>query len=753
MKFKYSIIAMAVILLGVTACSDQFLEEKRDYNNLIPVDIYKDKVQAGAVFAVIYKQILGAYNSPLCGADPLMRQGVNTGGQQYFLTEEIPSGYVSSNIVGDGKYNGNNDKTTKAGNHINNPPYWNDPSNGGTNANFNNFTRKTLFPTVYLINDYILAIDRSRSLIDDDDFWDALKGQAIFARAWLYFDAIRLWGGVPYYCTETDTPLPTDRSLRMSIQDCIDKICADFKTASELLPPKWDANNEGRFTSVAALAMISRARLYAASPVFNASWDNTGSTRWQAALDAGLAAETAANAAGYGTSVNNIDSWDKAFYNYDGMTFNPEAIIKVPKSDASGGVGNTWENYIRPGVVRNGTQAGLPAPEQMIGLFPLKNGKRPTVDNGYNDEKFYRNRDPRFYRTFAFSGCEWPGTDIQVWLYAYKYDATTYRYTDGSSGDNGAMKKSRAIVWKMSDPNVATASLTASTTDILEYRYAEILLNVAECYAAKGDAGNCLNYLKKIRQRVGIDAADNYGLGSISDSYALIEAVLYERFVELAYEGKRTWDMKRWLLYEGGAGFDPRLVAIDGNNIYNPEEAYGMGWKLYNGTNGRPTYTKTDNVLTRLGLSRYSGTKHRGKIWGYDLSTAHAVTETNHPLKNHSDLLAVPPIKRDMDEDIRNAAFDKLETFYTNAGLVTIEPANVNIGLKYAMDSGNNAKEQGFLFAWRGWYYIYPIHYDMYTLGKGNVWITQTEGWMTANANPSGTIAEQDGTYVYCLPE
>lgn len=748
--FIYILLATCALFSNF-ACSDSFLEEKRDYNNLIPLDIYKDPAQADAVFATIYKQLLERYSMPLCGADPLMRQDQATGGRQYVLTEEIPSGYVNSGIVGDNRYNGDNHKRTKAGNHVDNPPYWNDPRG---NANYNNFTRYTLFPTVYLINDYIVEIDRTgRSLYDNKEFWDGLKGQAIFARAWLYFDAIRIWGGVPYYSTEIDSPMPGDRSTRMPIPDCIEKICSDFLAASELLPAKWDAENDGRFTSVAALAMISRVRLYAASPVFNASWD-TGSERWQAALEAGLAAEQAANVAGYGTSVTNIDTWDRAFYGYNG-TFNPEAILKIPKSDlTTAGTFNKWEGFIRPGVVANTAGAGLPAPEQMINLFPMKDGKRPTVVNGYDEEKFYRNRDPRFYKTFAFSGCEWPGTNTQIWLYAYKYNGTEFRFTDGTTNDNGAQKKSRAVVWKMSDPNVPVGGESTAGTDILEYRYAEILLNIAECYAAKGDVGNSTEYLKKVRQRVGIDAADNYGLGNISGKYAMIEAVLYERFIELAYEGKRPWDMRRWLLYEGGAGFDPRLTAIDGNNIYNPESAYGIGWKLYNGKNGKPEYSKTNNVLTKLGLPRFSGTKHVSKVWAYNLGTAYNVSgPDNHPLNDNVDLLAVTPIKRDMNEAARNAAFDKLEAFYAAAGLQTVDP-HTALGAKYGMDSGGNTKEQNFVFAWRGWYYVYPIHYDAYTPGKGNDWIEQTEGWMRANANPSGASAdEQDGTYIYCTPE
>lgn len=109
-----------------------------------------------------------------------------------------------------------------------------------------------------------------------------------------------------------------------------------------------------------------------------------------------------------------------------------------------------------------------------------------------------------------------------------------YRYTDGRKGDGGAQGKSRALVWKMSDPNIAIGSESISGTDVMEYRYGELLLNLAECYAAQGNAGECLKYLGMIRARVGISSANNYGLGSISDRYQLLKAVLNERQIELA---------------------------------------------------------------------------------------------------------------------------------------------------------------------------------------------------------------------------
>jgi len=112
----------------------------------------------------------------------------------------------------------------------------------------------------------------------------------------------------------------------------------------------------------------------------------------------------------------------------------------------------------------------------------------------------------------------------------------------------------------MSNPAADSAvGYAYSNTSIFEYRYAELLLNIAECYAAKGDIGNATLYLGKIRARVGIPSANNYGIGTLQSKYAALEACLYERRVELAYEGKRFWDMQRWMLYDN--------IAASGNTV------------------------------------------------------------------------------------------------------------------------------------------------------------------------------------------
>lgn len=63
--------------------------------------------------------------------------------------------------------------------------------------------------------------------------------------------------------------------------------------------------------------MAARARLFMASPIFNADQIIRGE-RWKQATEACLAALQAADKAGYGTSVKDIESWDRAFYGFNG---------------------------------------------------------------------------------------------------------------------------------------------------------------------------------------------------------------------------------------------------------------------------------------------------------------------------------------------------------------------------------------------------------------------------------------------------
>lgn len=90
-----------------------------------------------------------------------------------------------------------------------------------------------------------------------------------------------------------------------------------------------------------------------------------------------------------------------------------------------------------------------------------------------------------------------------------------------------------------------------SSTDWIELRYAEVLLNYAEAAAEIGETGEALAILKQIRKRAGILAGNdqNYGLKQGMAKTEMIDAILLERKLEFAFEGKRYWDLRRRKLF------------------------------------------------------------------------------------------------------------------------------------------------------------------------------------------------------------
>ncbi|ULT41411.1 hypothetical protein KRR40_43285 [Niabella defluvii] len=70
--------------------------------------------------------------------------------------------------------------------------------------------------------------------------------------------------------------------------------------------------------------------------------------------------------------------------------FNKEALIVQLLSSTNTntiGINNSWENSVRPTDYKGG--GGLAAPKEMLDLFPLADGSRPTVANGYVDTFFF----------------------------------------------------------------------------------------------------------------------------------------------------------------------------------------------------------------------------------------------------------------------------------------------------------------------------------------------------------------------------
>ncbi|HSC55037.1 MAG TPA: RagB/SusD family nutrient uptake outer membrane protein [Phnomibacter sp.] len=643
---KKALYVLAFIAATVgTGCKKDFLEELKVYDKY-DESVFTNDVQTGWYVDRMYNYCFASYKSPTQAFVGLYND------EKTRQTEEI-GGTVGNWI--------NPNKTLQTGTDAD--AYYGSTLTGSA--------QNTPYTRIRYANFLLEKIDGVGQALPES-FRKTSKGQMYFLRGLQYFDLVRMYGGVPLEL-KVNNASSEDQSIRTpraTATEVFEQIVKDFDSAAVNLPATWPATDYGRFTSAAALAMKSRVLLTAASPLFNTDWDNSGSARWQAALDAGLAAETALTAAGYGLYGTTAKDWSEMTFKVDNG-FNKEAIMVQLLSSTqttSVGANNSWENGIRP-KDHNGSGNGVTAPKGMLDLFPLADGRRPTVANGYVDTFFFENRDPRFYRTFAFSGAKW-GTKTNAnkvsWFYRWKASAGASAST--YSGNN--QTSSPAVVRKMSNPAADTTLLAFSGTDIFEYRYAELLLNIAECYAAKGDVANAIAYIGKVRNRVGIPAANNWGLGTLSGKYAAIEACLYERRVELAYEGKRFFDVQRWLLY-------------DGNSTTNPSA----------------------NTCAKLGITPINGTNRTGYYW-------QALTYgAADPLTAADKAILIDPDAANFTTEIA-----KLKSLYKTKFVMT--------ALDNAMDR-DGSTPVNILF--RPNYYVSGL---TSTILSYNPWLGQSLGWM-----------------------
>lgn len=661
MKTKFNLyITFALLSLVCVSCSENFLEDKKSYGQYDD-SFFQSEERVTWYINNMYYDYFYAYKSPtgaLVGSytDTYTKMTEELGGTQ----DLINPNKTFVNAADASGYYGNKPSTS-----MKNEPY----------------------SRIRECNEILGDLDIKGANLDKT-FRDQIKGQVYYLRALQYYDLVRVYGGVPIVLTVQDAAAddPTIQIPRAKTSEVFAQIVSDLDMAASLLPPNWNATasvNYGRFTKGAALAQKSRVLLTFASPLFNKNWDSS-TERWNAALQAGLAAETLLTENGYGLYGSSAKDWSLMYSLFDNK-FCKEAIVVNMMSNATTGnfISNGWERGMR--MVSQGGTSAMEAPKEMIDLFPLADGRRPTTANGYNDFTFFVNRDPRFYRTFAFSGMKWPykeNANSVVWSYRWVDTAKKAYFSDNNQ------ENSPAYVRKMTDIAATNASnFQYSGTDLFEYRYAELLLNIAECYAALGQTSNTIAYLGKIRARVGIPSANNWGIGTLADKYAAIEACLYERRVELAYEGKRYWDIQRWMLYSD----DPL------GNIAN-------------------------STCVKLGLDPINGTQRTGNYLQYKTTTANA----NDPLATTRGTIFVDP---DAAPATFQAQLTALATFYTTNFIRT--------ELLTPLDNVNG---QPVKIKFNPNYYIQGLNLSTLTQ---NTWLPQTLGWNDASGG-AGAYNFQD---------
>lgn len=351
-----------------------------------------------------------------------------------------------------------------------------------------------------------------------------------FLRAFFYFELTKRYGGVPII-TE---PLSVDDDLRgiqrNTLDECIQFIVDECNAAADGLPVTYPSASLGRVTKGAALALKSRALLYAASDLFNTpSWAGgyahpelisvTGDRmeRWKAAADA---AKEVIDLATY----NLATDYGSLF-----RTFNSPEIILVRREGAS----NAFEQANYPIGYDLGMSGTTPS-QNLVDAYEMADGSKFDWNNPAHAAAPYENRDPRLARTVLTNNTFFKDRPVEAW-------------TGGRDGKGTPLAtRTGYYLRKYVDENLNLLQGNTSVHSWILFRLAEIYLNYAEALN-EYDPGNpdIKTYVDLVRARPGVE------MPPLPDGLSQAEMrdrIRNERRVELAFEGHRFWDVRRWMV-------------------------------------------------------------------------------------------------------------------------------------------------------------------------------------------------------------
>ena len=235
---------------------------------------------------------------------------------------------------------------------------------------------------------YILPANATQAQKDQRD---RFIGEVRFYRAHLYWEMIKVYGGVPIITKVIDKD-ETDESLlypkRNTTEESFTFVIKELKEAADLLPITYSGDNWGRITKGAALAYCARIQLYKASPMFNPSNERK---YWKDAYDTYK-------------DVIELDIYDlhptfSEIWKEKGE--NNKEIIWF-KDYKKGTITHGWDagNMMRSQAVGDAT-ANCPV-QELVDAFPMKDGTPYVKSNPETNPYDYR--DPRLRETVVWNG-------------------------------------------------------------------------------------------------------------------------------------------------------------------------------------------------------------------------------------------------------------------------------------------------------------------------------------------------------------
>lgn len=357
-----------------------------------------------------------------------------------------------------------------------------------------------------------------------------LLGQAYFLRGLLYFNLAVFYESAPLILE----PLDIEDAFvsKNTFDELMAQIVIDLKFASDNLPLSHP-NAFGYATKGAALSLFARVQLY------NKQYTGT---------DGVLNLTNKVLGLGYTLHPNYSELFSNAGEQSSEIVFSVRFLQNALTSN-----GETF----------SATFGGTPKIDQrpmpnLVNDFYCIDGLPISSSPLYNSNNQGLNRDPRANATIYFKD------DI-----FFKPDPTDPSQDRAFLGNGPTTYGMRKYIRQSPDPTVGITIFGPGSQDFYVIRYADVLLMRAEAMVETGDVNGAMDLVNQVRARVGMprvqDVSGAVGVGQMRT------IVRHERRVELALEGLRFYDLKRWNQIEEG------VIRASGDPVpsYNPQYLQG----------------------------------------------------------------------------------------------------------------------------------------------------------------------------------
>ena len=397
-------------------------------------------------------------------------------------------------------------------------------------ANTNSVMSDVWSGSYRMINRANLVLSKGAGVSDNIALRDRVVGEAKFLRGWAYFELVSQWGEVPIY-TEPIGAI-ADYKGKSPVADVYALIIEDLTAAAAALPASYGASDNGRATKGAAYTLLGKVLMqkgdYAAAKtallnvygkyrlVPNYNWNFDGDIRGDK-----------------GATVTN------------GHEFNAESIFEVvfvDRGDDNFNWGYNGEGSTSPlSTVRN----------QEYGIT----WGNVIPSNRLLDE--FEPGDPRYKYTIYEEGdtiLTAPGAVDKVVappaVPVIPLKLTADHINMAASIRNGVTKK--RFFRKYNIYEFVRSGFQPGGINQRVFRYADVLLLLAECEAEVGTPAQAASYINEVRSRPNV----NMPPVTLGSKEAALKAVIHERAVELGGEELASIDILRWR----AKGYFPSIV-------------------------------------------------------------------------------------------------------------------------------------------------------------------------------------------------